>query len=349
MIKSPSTQNVGGGLQKTNTGLFIVIEGTDGSGKGTQFKLLAEKLSSSGYQVETFDFPQYDQPSSFFVKEYLNGRYGDTNDIGPYTGSLFYALDRFHASKQIRKALNDGKIVLANRFTGSNMAHQGTKFLHPEERRGYFIWLDNLEFQTLKIPRPDKSYVLRVPADIAQKLVDKKEAREYTDKKRDIHEADLNHLKKSVEVYDDLCQLFPKDFTKIDCVRNDKLLDVKTIHDLIFRQIRPMLPNKSNKSKGGINTLEKLETTNPYVIKQPDGTYEITGPGYDYLEPLITTTTGDVYAFTDKMGAMTVAAAMARLSRRGDDMRVTILDEFTQTGEEDESLLERVITAYGDD
>jgi dTMP kinase len=77
---------------ENTTGIFLVIEGTDGSGKGTQFKLLVERLRNAGHEVATFDFPQYDEPSSYFVKEYLNGKYGSAEDVGPYTGSLFYAL-----------------------------------------------------------------------------------------------------------------------------------------------------------------------------------------------------------------------------------------------------------------
>ena len=228
----------------TGRGVFLAIEGTDGSGKGTQFKKLAERLSAEGYDVETFDFPQYEQPSSYFVREYLNGNYGGANDVGPYTSSLFYALDRFEAAPKIREALAAGKVVLSNRFVGSSMAHQGTKFRHAEERRGFFIWLDNLEFEMLRIPRPTASFVLRVPAEVAQQLVGQKEKRIYTDKTHDIHEADIDHLKKSVTVYDDLCQLFPKDFARIDCTRDDKLLGVDVIHDILWQKIEPMLPPK---------------------------------------------------------------------------------------------------------
>lgn len=233
--------------EASNTGMFFVIEGTDGSGKGTLFQLLAERLTKSGYAVATFDFPRYDEPSSYFVKEYLNGNYGTQKQVGPYTASLFYALDRFQAGPDIRRALADGKIVLANRFTGSSLAHQGTVFDNSEERKGYFLWLDNLEFVTLQIPRPDLSIVLKVPADIAQKLVDQKEKRNYTDKKRDLHEADINHLTQSVEVYDDLCQLFPKDFRRIDCVRSGQLLSIETINDLIWETLQPMLPPQPQK------------------------------------------------------------------------------------------------------
>jgi thymidylate kinase/thymidylate synthase ThyX len=342
------------------TGTFIVIEGTDGSGKGTQFKLLAEHLQNQGYEVETFDFPQYDNPSSYFVREYLNGKYGTAEEVGPYTGSLFYALDRYEAAPAIREALAQGKIVLANRFTGSNMAHQGTKFVHAEERRGYFIWLDNLEFEMLKVPRPDLSLVLRVPADIAQKLVDQKEERSYTDKKRDLHEADLSHLERAVAVYDDLCQLFPKDFQRIDCVRRDELMPIETIQEIIRQKIEPLLPpmpvpvptpktEKAEVAATKVAKKTKTVTENPYVRKNADGVFEITEAGYQLLDEAVTNTKGNVYGFSDKFTPVTVAAAMARLSRRGDDMRVTLLDEFALASGKDEKLLKRIITAYGDD
>lgn len=336
-------------MSDSKQGVFIVIEGTDGSGKGTQFKLLAERLQKEGYDVARFDFPQYDQPSSYFVREYLNGNYGEAKDVGPYTGSLFYALDRFQAAPAIREALDQGKVVLANRFAGSNMAHQGTNFENSEERRGYFIWNDNLEFEMLKTPRPDKSIVLRVPAEIAQELVDQKEARSYTDKKRDMLEADLDHLKKSVEVYDDLCQLFPKDFTRIDCVRSGKLMDIETVHNHLWKTIEPLLPAKPKKvTKANVVAETPSVQENPFIRKTKEG-WDITEAGRQYLEEAVTNPEGDVYAFTDKLGALTIAAAMARLSRRGDDMRVTILDEFAPHEGKDEKLLQRVITAYGDD
>lgn len=325
-------------------GVFLVIEGSDGSGKGTQFKLLVDKLVKEGYDVATFDFPQYDQESSYFVREYLNGNYGTNEQVGPYTASLFYALDRYQAAPAIREALAAGKVVLANRFTGSNMGHQGTKFDHPEERRGYFIWLDNLEFQMLGIPRPDKSFILRVPAEIAQEMVDLKDKRSYTNKKRDILEADLNHLQRAVEVYDDLSNLFPKDFQRLDCVRGGKLMSIETIQDMLWKTVEPLLPEKTAKNKTAPTQL----TINPYVTKTSTG-YKITSDGENFLKSAITSTTENVYAFNDKLSPTTIAAGMARLSRRGDDMRITILDEFAAAMGKDEKLLQRVITAYGDD
>lgn len=339
-------------------GTFIVIEGTDGSGKGTQFQLLADRLAEAGYDIATFDFPQYDKPSSYFVREYLNGKYGTADQVGPYTGSLFYALDRFEAANDIRAALDAGKVVLANRFVGSNMAHQGTKFQHAEERRGYFIWLDNLEFEMLRVPRPDVSFVLRVPAEIAQQLVDQKGERNYTDKKRDIHEADLSHLQRAVNVYDEMCELFPQDFSRVDCVRNNELLDIESVQELLWQRISPLLPpppqlEMSTPKIASARAKQPVEATivsDPYVRQTKGGRYEITDEGRAFLEQVVTNADSNVYAFNDKLGPMTIAAAMARLSRRGDDMRVTILDEFAdQEGKKDEKLLKRVVTAYGDD
>jgi thymidylate kinase/thymidylate synthase ThyX len=334
---SSAPQNEGGGL-------FLVIEGTDGSGKGTQYKKLINRLENEGYEIAKFDFPRYEHESSYFARQYLNGKYGTADEVGPYTGSIFYALDRYEAAPEIRKALSEGKVVVANRYTGSNMAHQGTKFSSPEHRRGYFIWLDQIEFEMLKIPRPDLSLVLRVPAEIAQSLVDKKEARSYTDKKRDLHEADLNHLKRSVEVYDNLCQLFPKDFKQIDCVRSGELMDIETVHKYIWSSVEPLLPP----NKEGEN-LDKKQKNNNFVDKSGQ-VNTITSVGRDYLKDKVTSLDGDVYGFyEDGYSPLTVAAAMARLSRRGDDMRVTLLDEFSEKEGKDEDLLKRVITAYGDD
>jgi thymidylate kinase/thymidylate synthase ThyX len=348
MFDDSHPKEMGGSNAKN--GVFIVIEGTDGSGKGTQFELLTQRLKSEGYDVATFDFPQYESPSSYFVKQYLNGKYGTAEKVGPYTGSIFYALDRFEAKAKIDEAINAGKVVLANRFTGSNMAHQGTKFDSDEERNGYFMWLDAIEFKMLGIPRPDISIVLRVPAETAQKLVDKKAKRSYTDKKRDIHEADLAHMQKAVKIYDDLCRLFPDEFKSLDCVRNNELMSVDSIHNLVWETLLPLLPSKGNNTMtASAKSPKNDELDEANFVEKINGINRITEEGYQELEKYVTNTKDNVYAFNDKLSAVTVAAAMARLSRRGDDMRITILDEFLGKAGKDQNLLKRVITAYGDD
>jgi len=176
-----------------DNGLFMVIEGTDGSGKTTQYDLLRKKLSGAGHEVVEIHFPRYEEPSSYFVREYLSGSYGTADEVGPYTGSLFYALDRFQAAKIIREALAEGKTVLCDRYVGSNMAHQGTKFDHAEERRGYFLWLDNLEFSILGIPRPDLSFVLTNPYEVIKKRLSNKADSSTHVKGKDIHEIDPSY------------------------------------------------------------------------------------------------------------------------------------------------------------
>lgn len=339
-------------------GTFIVIEGTDGSGKGTQFSLLAERLQKAGYEVALFDFPQYESPSSYFVRQYLNGAYGEADDVGPYTGSLFYALDRYEAAGEIRKALAAGKVVLANRFVGSNMAHQGTKFVNAEERRGYFIWLDNLEFEMLHIPRPTTSFVLRVPAEIAQTLVDQKEQRSYTDKKHDIHEADLTHLQRSVQVYDEMCELFPRDFVRIDCVRHDRLMDVENIQRVLWEKIDALLPPppQLEMSTPAFTTVaediqaqahEATIVENPFVKLNSDGNYELTKDGQAFLQQATTEPAGGTYALTGKLAPATITALFTKLYHGANDLRLTLLDEFSESTQKD-AAFQRQATKQGD-
>lgn len=338
-----------------DSGLFLVIEGTDGSGKSTQYALLRDKLIEAGQDVVEIHFPRYDEPSSYFVREYLSGKYGTADEVGPYTGSIFYALDRYQAAPEIRDALAQGKVVLCDRYVGSNMAHQGTKFINREERLGYFIWLDNIEFQMLGIPRPNINFVLTNPYEVIQERLSKKTDSSTHVKGKDVHETDPEHIKKSLEVYADLCNLFPKDFKRIDGMRGNKVVSIEAIGKLIWEAIEPLLPSKPTKKDKAMAADTAVAaarstkvTENPYVHKTTEG-WEITDAGRQFLEETVTNTDGNVYSFTDKLSAITIAAAMARLSRRGDDMRITILDEFAANIDKDAQLLQRVITAYGDD
>lgn len=218
-------------------GKFIVIEGTDGSGKATQTKMLADRLTSEGYPVEIFDFPQYFKSSSDFVKAYLQGRYGSIKEVSPQKASLLYALDRFEAAPEIRAALAAGKIVLANRYVASNLGHQGAKIKSAEDRMRFFLWVQDLEFKILEIPKPDLNIVLHVPAKTAQQLVDLKTGSEraYTKgKSRDLHESNLAHLKKAEQVYLELARLFPKQFTLLECASGKSLLPIEQVGESIW-------------------------------------------------------------------------------------------------------------------
>lgn len=223
-------------------GKFIVIEGIDGSGKTRQFKMLISRLKKEGFKIETIDFPQYEKPSSYFVREYLNGNYGAAKEVGPYKASLFYALDRFSAGKQISEWLKQGKVVISNRYVASNMGHQGAKMERKSEKRKLFKWLDELEYGILSIPKPDLNIFLHMPAPIAQKLVDKKGAREYANGvKRDIHEADLKHLRQAEQTYIYMVETFPKYFKIVECVKNGRILSWNEVHRSVWDMAKKIL------------------------------------------------------------------------------------------------------------
>ena len=221
-------------------GLFIMIEGTDGSGKGTQTELLVKRLRNEGKPVETINFPRYGEPSAAMVEDYLNGKFGTAAEVGPYRASIFFAVDRYAAAPQIRQWLNDGKIVIANRYVGSNMAHNGGKIADPTEREKFFAWIDELEYTIFGIPRPDCSLILHVSPEISQRLVDQKTARAYLQgKKRDIHEADLRHLKQAADAYRYAAKKFG--WVVIDCMRGNKVLPIEEIHERVFAAVMKVL------------------------------------------------------------------------------------------------------------
>jgi dTMP kinase len=218
-------------------GKFIVIEGTDGSGKGEQTVRLVKRLKDSGRDVVPFDFPRYSEPSSWFVQEYLNGRFGSLEEVSPKTASLFYALDRYAASPAIRAALAAGSIAISNRYVASNLGHQGSKFEDLDERKKYFEWNYDLEYGINNIPKPGLNIILHVPAEMAQALVDKKLERKYlsgSGKKRDLLESDLGHLQRTERVYRELAELFPEDFTIIECVEGGRLLSIEEVHEKVW-------------------------------------------------------------------------------------------------------------------
>jgi dTMP kinase len=229
---------------KNQKGKFIVLDGTDGSGKATQTEILAERLREAGHQVEVADFPQYGNKSAGLVEEYLNGKFGEADAVGPYRASIFYAADRYAASFKIKKWLDAGKIVISNRYVTANMAHQGGKIKDDAKRKKYFSWLYKLEYKLFKIPQPDLNIILHVPAEIAQKMVDQKESRAYIGgAKRDIHEADLNHLKNAEKVYLEIAKSFPG-FTLVECVRAGQIMSREEISDLIWKKIKVMINDK---------------------------------------------------------------------------------------------------------
>ena len=209
-------------------GKFIVIEGTDCSGKETQSKLLVEKLNGMGYKAIRLTFPKYDSPTGKIIggpylgKEEISSCWfpeGAVN-LDPKVASLYYAADRKYNEKEIINYLNDDYFVICDRYVCSNMAHQGSKIKNDEERFHMYEWIDKLEFWLLNLPKPDKTIFLHVPSSYAAKL---KKNRTSLDE----HEMNEEYLKNSEVAYIELSTLY--NWKHINCIKDDS---IRTIEDI---------------------------------------------------------------------------------------------------------------------
>lgn len=220
-------------------GKFIVIEGTDGSGKATQVGLLKDRLIKEGRQIEIVDFPQYYE--TFFGKmvgQFLKGDFGGLAQVDPHLASLTYAGDRWQARTKIETWLSEGKTVLANRYTGANMGFQ-TARMPREKRDGFLAWLDELEYQVYGIPREDVVIFLHVPVDIGQKLLEKKGDRAYMGgNKKDIIEKNIKYQKEVEKVYFSLVEKYPQWFLIECCDQEGNLMSPEKIHELVYNTLR---------------------------------------------------------------------------------------------------------------
>lgn len=244
-------------------GRFYVFEGIDGCGKSTQTKLLADYYKSKGYQVEKIDFPQHGERSSAMVDDYLTGKYGEAKNVAPEVASIFYATDRYDASFKIKKWLDEGKIVISDRYLVSNVGHQGGKILNNrDEWRKYVSWLYNLEYNVFKIPKPDYTFILKTSAEFSARLAnnvtdkekaDKRKSYLGDDKKQDIHEKDNSHLENALNSYLMVAKEYPNDFKVIECLQGAELMSPEIIHKKIIEVIEE--ENKHMKVERRIYTL----------------------------------------------------------------------------------------------
>jgi dTMP kinase len=196
-------------------GKIIALEGIDGSGKRTQLDLLASALEVLKFPTFRISFPRYESFYGKLVGRYLNGEFGTLDAVDPHLSALLYAGDRLEAKPEIESALVTGKIVLADRYIGSNMAHQSAR-VAPEKREEFFAWLKHLEYSLYGLPAEDLVIYLRVPFEEAHRLVALKAARDYTKLKRDIQEADIKHLEQTGIIYDRLAT--ESNWVCIDCM-----------------------------------------------------------------------------------------------------------------------------------
>ncbi len=192
----------------TIPGTLIAIEGIDGSGKRTQARLLEQSLIAAGHDVFSTGFPQYDSWFGGMVGKFLNGDFGPLENVDPRFTALLYAGDRFEAKTSLQSALREGKIVLVDRYIGSNLAHQVARAA-PEKRSEFLRWIEHLEYNIYGLPRENLILYLRVPPREAQKLVAQKSSRAYTSASHDILEMNLHHLEDAAGMYDMLSRSRP--------------------------------------------------------------------------------------------------------------------------------------------
>lgn len=217
--------------------MFIVIDWLDGSGKGTQTKLVVAELEKLWKKVLLLDYPRYWEASAYFVERYLNGAYW--KNLSPKLASIFYALDRFEDSFNFKDSIDEYDYIISNRYVSANMMHHGGKIKDPEERLEYISWLKNLEFEIFGIPQPDKVLFLDVPPEVSQKLVEKKEEREYIkwETNKDLHEADENHLRDAYVAAKHIVSHFSDSWESIECCENWEILPIDTITQKILTKI----------------------------------------------------------------------------------------------------------------
>ncbi len=328
-------------------GRYIVIEGPEGVGKTTQIEMLAHKLEAAGYPVRLFREP--DSQSDLTARAIRMLTQDPRYPMNTRTEVLLYNAARSQSLEVIRRARDSGVICICDRNYLTTLAIQ------------YYGRGDVPDYNTINSiisfavgdMQPDVTLVLDAPASVLKERAKGRGAGERFDN------LDLAFLERVRAGY-----LWEAKQRQLPVITADA--PPEKVHEAIWQAISgPMRPmtRPVESSQASVNAdatpikevleakMEQIDDGKDaqFVKKLPSGAYEVTAEGKAFLEAAVTDTEGDVYAFSDKLSPTTVAAAMARLSRRGDDMRVTILDEFAGAVGKDEKLLQRVITAYGDD
>lgn len=219
-------------------GKLFVIDGTDGSGKQTQFNKLQERLDMEKIDYRTVSFPNYDSPSSSLVKMYLSGEFGkNAKDVNAYIASTFYAADRYATFKTgYQEYYDNGGMILADRYTTANMVHQAGKIKDKEERKKFLDWLWDFEFNLYGLPVPTEVFFLNMPVEKSLELMENRENKFTHGQAKDIHESDKNHL---IDSYNAACDV-AKDYNwyEIKCVKDNNIRTIEDIHEEIYAEIK---------------------------------------------------------------------------------------------------------------
>ena len=215
-------------------GKLFVIDGTDGSGKQTQFEKLTQRLEAEGVNFRVVSFPNYEHRSSSLVKMYLSGEFGENaQEVSPYIASTFYAADRYATFQTgYKKFYEEGGIILADRYTTANMVHQAGKITDEAEREKYLNWLFDLEFNIYGLPVPTEVFFLNMPPKKVEELIKNRENKFTHNDKKDIHERDSKHLEDS---YNAACSLVGKyQWNEVKCVKDNEIRTREDIHNEIY-------------------------------------------------------------------------------------------------------------------
>ena len=219
-------------------GKLIVFEGTDGSGKSTQFNLLHKRFEAMGREYRTLMFPQYSEPSSALIRMYLGGEFGSRpSDVNAYAASTFYAVDRYASYQKVWKEYYEkGGLILSDRYTTSNAVHQASKV--PEsEREEFFRWIYDLEYERMALPKPDIVIYLDVPTDMTELMLRKREAATQTN--ADIHEQHMDYLRLCRSTGLEAAKFY--NWTIIHCAKDGKMRSIEDIHQEIFSLVQACL------------------------------------------------------------------------------------------------------------
>lgn len=222
-------------------GKLFVIEGTDSSGKQTQLEELKRRFEKEKIEYKSVSFPNYESNSSELVKIYLSGELAENpKEISPYIASTFYAADRYVTFKrEYEKYYNNGGIILADRYTTSNMVHQAGKIEDAEERKKFLDWLWDFEFNLYGLPVPTQVIFLNMPTEYAIKLMKNRKNKFTNEEKKDIHERNLEHLK---DAYNEALKVSKKyNWYEIKCIKDNRIRTIDDIHEELFKEIKKFL------------------------------------------------------------------------------------------------------------
>lgn len=226
-------------------GKLITIEAGDGSGKATQTKALYDRLLAEGYQVLKVEYPDYQSESSALVRMYLGGEFGQqAENVSAYGASAFFAVDRY-ASYLLkwRQAYEFGWIILADRYTTSNMVHQAVKLKDSAEREEFLTWLWDFEFGRLQLPVPDRVIYLDMPPEISDRLINSRAAKD-SSRKKDIHEKDTSYLHHCHRAYNEVAEKYG--WVKISCAQQGNLRTVQDIHEDVYQAVKEILRDEND-------------------------------------------------------------------------------------------------------